>query len=433
MKKLFLILLFAIAFYRSEAQKKSLTIIRSVSIIPMTSSLESIEHNRDVYIQDGIISKITTASRSYPKNTLVIDGTGKYLLPGMIDMHAHLPRADDTFSTRDFLLLNLLNGITTLRQMRGEFQDLVLRDSIRKNLLIGGDIFVSSPYFRNGKTFTSKACLDSLIKFKKDGFDFLKYLYGLTDAQYDTLNSMAYKLGFKLTGHTPPGGLKKAVESKQWSIEHTDPFIKLYQKDSIDFWNTIDKMSEYHLFACPDLKWYDVQGSHKALKDKLAQYGNQYWSSQTKERLEKTEKEWILDEALKNPGSFAQLIRNDQSDIDIYRRLLPRLHNKGIPLLISAGAGDFILPGFAYVDELLNFSSSGISNYATLRCATYNAAECLGQLNTIGTIEPGKRADMILLTANPLTTMENIKMIDMIVLRGKTFTPAELEKMIKEK
>ena len=399
----------------------------------MASPSERIDYNKDVYIQDGIINKIRPTSGSHPKNTVVIDGTGKYLLPGLIDMHAHLPRPGDTFGTKDFLLLNLLNGITTLRQMRGEFQDLALRDSIGKGLLIGGDIFISAPYFRNGKTFSSKACLDSLIKYKKEGFDFAKYLFGLTDDQYDTLRGLAQKINFKLTGHTPPGGLKKAVESRQWSIEHIAPFVKLYQKDSIDFWDTIGKMSEYHLFNCPDLKWDDIQGSHKALKDKLAQSGNQHWFSETKERLQRAEKEWILEATLKNPVAFAQGILNDQSDVDIYRRLLPRIHKKGVPLLISAGAGDFIVPGFGYVDELLNFSSVGISNYETLRCATYNAAECLGQLNNIGIIEVGKRANMIILTANPLNNMENIKKIEMVVLRGKVFLNDELEKMIKQR
>jgi hypothetical protein len=431
MKPIVICITFLLACFTTYAQKTNENIIiRNVNVISMASANESIDNAKDVYIKKGVIDKIVVTGSSTPKNTMVIDGTGKYLMPGMADMHVHLPREKSTFKTKDFMLMSLANGVTTMRQMRGLPQDLLLRDSIKKGLVLGSDLYVSTPFFRRTDTFNAKACNDSLTLFKKQGYDLVKYLYGLNESQYDSFQSMANKLGFIVAGHAAAGRLDFAVKEGE-HVEHIDPFVKLYKKDTVLFWQTIDDMAAKHLFNCPDVFWYNTVGYHVTTKERMAYPGMEYVPDTTKQQWEKEEREQALRFFNSSPMKFAHYIINDSSNIAIYKYLLPKMYNKGVSLLISPGDGDYVNPGFSYVEELKIFVASGLTPYQTLRCATYNAADFFKQTDKWGTVAENKAANLLLLNANPLEDISNVNKTQAIILHGKVLHKDELMQMVK--
>lgn len=414
----------------SFAQTNKL-LIRNVNVISMASATEQMEQGMDVYISNGKIEKVTATTNKKPAGTKIIDGTGKYLIPGMADMHVHLPRAKAFFNTQQFLNMQLACGVTCMRQMRGLPQDLLLRDSIKGGLITGSDLYVSTPFFRNTKVFDAKACYDSLKLYKKQGYDLVKYLYGMNEAQYDSFNNMAKELGFIVAGHAAAGSLAFAVKQGE-HIEHIDPFVNAYKKDSNLFWKTIDEMARKQLFTCPDAHWYNTVGMHVSIETKMRFAGMEYLPDTLKQNMRKEEDEAALKFYNVVPVKFAKYVLEDSTNVAIYKYLLPKMYAKGVPILISPGDGDYVVPGFSYIEELRLFVASGLTPYKTLRCATYNAADFFGEVDKWGTVTANSAANLVLLNANPLDDINNVTKVDATILHGKVLKPEKLMKGIKK-
>lgn len=412
-------------FAQKPSQQK--TVIKNVNLISIDPSRPQLEPRMDVYIENGMIKKIQATSDKTHKGYTIIDGSNKYLIPGLADMHVHLPTKSAAIHTRDFYLLNLLSGITTIRQMRGKPADLVLRDSINKGLVLGCHTYISTPFFKNNKIFTAAACRDSLVLYKQQGYDFVKYLYGLKFAEYDTLMEIAASLNMKLVGHAPNNDLTKAVRSGQRSIEHIDPFIALYRKDSLLFWKTIDTMVAKGLYHLPNVQWYISTGTRTAMNKKREVYSKNAYGLELipKDSLESMVKAYRDDEIkyyMGNPIGFARGILSDSEYIVTYQHLMPGMYRKGVLFLISATSDDFIIPGYNCIDEMKNFTDAGIPIWETIKFATYNAAACLDDLNKWGTITEHKQADMVLLNANPLENIENLRKVEATIINGNVLT-----------
>jgi tetratricopeptide (TPR) repeat protein len=416
----------------------SKTVISNVNIISVQPHQPQLLSGQDVFIENGRIKKITGHLDGNYKGYTVIDGTGKYLIPGMADMHVHLPRPSSDIQSHEFYLLNLLNGFTTVRQMRGKPADLPLRDSIRSGLMLGCNTYISTPpgfwdeKHYDGRFFTAAMCRDSLAKFKRQGYDFIKYLGGLNMQQYDTLVSIADSLGLRVTGHAPRTDLEKAVNSNQLTIEHVEPYVRLYQKDSVLFWKTIDKMIEKKLYNCPDLVWYIIQGPQTAILKKQTTYGTRLLGADKLDTLTSREMDYYMAEYRSDPVQFAKNIIYDSTQVAIYKYLLPRMHQRGLRLLIGSCPGGFMVPGSCTVTEMKLFVEAGISPYETIKCATYNAARCLGHSTEWGSISEGKTADLVLLGANPLDDIDNIKKVEATILHGRVLTHQYLSARLEQ-
>jgi len=435
---LFLILCVLFAS-QSFAQKPAIkkTIIRNVNVISIDPSKPMMAQQQDVIIIHGIIKKIKAASNGKYKGYEIVDGTGKYLIPGLADMHVHLPNENSVFQNREFQLMNLLSGVTTMRQMRGKYADLELRESIRNGSILGCNMYVSTPFYRNGKTFSATECRDSLVKYKQQGYDFVKYLYGLSYAQYDTLVSVASSLHMKVVGHAPKNDLQKAVAANQLTIEHIDPFLALYKKDSNLFWKVIDTMVNKHLYTLPNLEWYVATGSQTSLETKRSYYernayGISFMPKDSLDALILAYTNQDIDFFKKDPVAFAKDVLYDSEMMATYKHLLGKMHQRGVQFLISATSGDFILPGYNCIDEMNLFAKAGIAPYDILKCATCNAAACMEESSKWGTITENKRADMVLLTANPLEDINNLRKVDATIINGNVLSHDYLLQELKK-
>lgn len=412
----------AIIFGQTKEVLKADIIIRKVCVIPVTQEITlknqiiAIKNDKIVFIgEDTFPENINTSAT-------VIDGSNKYLIPGLADMHAHLPGSQDAFSINDYLILNLLNGVTTIRQMRGTYADLELKKKISTHQQLGGHLYVSTPFLWDDSVFTKQKCIDSLTKYQSAGFDFVKYLYNLSIEQYDTLMEIANEMKYTLGGHAPKGGLVQAVKYGHTSIEHIDPFISLYKKDSVKYFQVIRQMGANGIFACPDLQWYVLQGLHTTLDTRASFLNKDFIPQKTIDNWNALFTDEYTVRMKKDPVGFANEIIADKKNVDLFLKLLPQIHKAGIKLLISPGDGPFIQPGFGMKDEMNLFSKAGISNYEILKCATINAAEFLNAGKTCGTIEVGKRADLVLLNSNPLENIANTFDIQGVLIHNKYFS-----------
>jgi hypothetical protein len=412
-----------IFFCPTNAQKKlnDKIVIKNVNVISADPAQPEMLKDYDVVIANGTIKKIKPTGGGY-KGYELIDGTGKYLIPGMADMHAHLPWQKSSMQNREYNLFNLLNGVTTIRQMRGKTEDLPVRDSIRRGLMTGCNMYISAPPFFWDKNFSEQLCRDSFTSFRKQGYDFVKYVGGLNMQQFDTFMAVAASLNMKATGHAHRNDLVKAVASNQYTIEHISAFVSLYQRDSSLFWKTIDVMVKKDLYYCPDFRFYIIEGTHTPMEIKKKSEGLSFLDTTHIASIEKEYVEYVNQLYTRNPVALAKSIIGDSTTVAISRMLLPRMYAKGVKVLVSPAAGDFFVPGFSFIDEMEILVASGLTPYQSIKCATYTSAECLESLDKWGTISENKQADMVLLSANPLEDIKNLRKVETTFINGRPLT-----------
>jgi len=439
MNKLTRILLACTAFlspiHPLLAQEKTEKINAYVGIHVVPMDRERLIENQTVIVKDGKITEIGDADKvKVPLNAVVIPSKGLFMMPGLTDMHAHLPsfpEGEGEINIHDYLLLNVMRGVTSIRGMRGDPEQLAWRDSIARHQLLGPRLFLASPVLPGQDNLNARKAGELLDKYKREGYDFVKYLYPLRSSCYDSVMKLADEKGVKVAGHCPEGGLESAIRHKQASVEHLDGFLEAYKKDTMHFHDLMRQMATAGLFACPDYQWYYVYWNQLSLPQMRMKEGvnilppkvvNAWAASFDKSNAERTK------------DKVAWLKKKDAHRIELEQamKMLKGMSDDGVPLLISAGDGAFIVPGYSVMDECRNFTDAGISIYETLKAATVNAASFFGESGSWGTLRPGMRADMLILEENPLLNIENLNTIKGVVLNGTWLSREELDRMGQE-
>lgn len=400
-----------------SAQRTTALAITNVNVVPMNTN--TVLPKQTVLIENGRIRAIgSTAKMRVPTGAVVVDGANKYLLPGLIDMHAHLPGEEGTRHPLDsYFRLNLACGVTGLRSMRGDSSHLRWRDSLRRTQALAPHLYLGSPVLTRDKAYSNSKGAQLLRRYQASGYDFAKYLGGLTAPQYDSLLLAARGLNFPVAGHAPRSGLRGAVAARMASIEHIEAFVEAYQQDSVQLKQLARQMATDHLFTCPDFYWYQVTWLQYSPARLQSLPGLAYvapslrteWTSWLEARNK------LLNPATGPTPVAAQIT----AMLRTYHRAFRILHEAGVQFLVSPGDGPFIVPGFGMAEELGLLTELGLSPFEALRAATTNAATWLGEQQQRGTIEAGKAADLVLLEANPLTNIANVRRVSGVVLDGR--------------
>jgi hypothetical protein len=399
-------------------------LITNVNVIPVKGK-ELVLKNQNVFIKDGKISEITPFKQQPDKSVTVIDGTGKYLLPGLADMHVHFPGEKEI--TRDkFFRLNLAAGVTALRSMRGEPRHLTLRDSIRRKLILAPDLYISISLPQDS-TVTASDLKKFVIKSKAENWDFIKYISGLTPALFDSAAWYCKQSNIKLAGHVYNQDLQTALKNNQASVEHYQSVLKEYQKDTLHFDNVIKQLKSKNIFICPTLSFYNIwrlqftdeelksRNGMKLIDNKLIEdWLNRY--ADFKLKFETPEKKFELE---KYRAAAKQYFY-------VFDKVLKKMNDNNVMLLLSPDESAFNVPGFAMLEEMKLYKKAGLSNYAILKTATYNAACFFNEQEQWGSVTTNKKANLVLLDKNPLDDIENIQTINTVILNGKAFTPSQL-------
>lgn len=418
-----LILPLIFAFNLTVAQNLAIT---NVNVIPVNTN--TVITNVNVYITDGLIDKIVSADTKLPfKDYKTVDGKGKFLLPGMADMHAHFPEAASSINLQDYLQLNLAAGVTTLRSMRGNESQLSLRDNINKHLQVAPDIYVSYVFPENDSLLTKDKIADMVFQAKIKKYDFVKYLGGLKPKNMAALSQACYDYKIPLAGHAYNKSLQESIDNDFISVEHYQSVLAAYEKDPAAFSKTIELLKQKNIGICPTLSFYRIYSFTYTNAELNARNGlplvkpnvKEAWNKEYNDALTST-KEQLKDE-------FETKYRIlSKKKLDAFNAVLKLLADQDVLLLLSADECAFNVPGFSMAEEMKLYSNAGLSNYQILKAATLNAAVYFKNEHKTGTIEIGKKADLVLLNNNPLENIDNIKLVEGTILNGKYYSQNEL-------
>ena len=431
--------------------------ITDVAVIPMTS--DTVLRGSTVVVRDGRIVEVGPSARvAVPSGARRIDGRGRFLIPGLSDMHAHLysdAQAPDSVAP-DELAVMLANGITTVRLMIGTPEHLALRREIIAGRLTGPQLWVASPQFagrqyENGVVVASPEDARRQVASVVDaGYDFIKLTLDITPPVFDAIVDAARARDIPVVGHVDPQvGVARAIAAGQ-QIEHLDNYLEAVLADSAPMRESV---SNYGVFR-PQM-WESLDHIDDA---KVARIAGQtaragIWSAptlyvfntafakgQTDEEL-RSRPDWNLMPSWWRAGYLRARERYWQTPASEARRaryvqvrnaLVKAIADSGGKLLASSDTPEwFQVYGWTLHRELGAFVEAGLTPYQALETATRNPAEFLKASGEFGTIARGRRADLVLLAANPLEDIAHTQRIEGVAIGGRWLERAELDRMLR--
>lgn len=434
-------LFFVMTLILAQASSAQPTAFVNVNVVPM--STETVIEQQTVIVDDGVITAIGPVD-DVPilKGTTVIDGTDRYLIPGLAEMHAHVPDAGSSELNRYFSLY-VANGVTTIRGMLGQPSHLGLRQDLLDGKAFGPRLVTSGPSL-NGRSVSGASHARQLVEEQHAaGYDFIKVHPGLSSAEFEALAEAANGLGMPYAGHVPvAAGVQRALELNMTTIDHLDGyFVALLPASS-------DGSGGYGGF-------FDVMLADELDTDRIAEIARATaaagtWNVPTEVLIEQLVDETPVSELRNRPEmrympratvqrwseSKAETLAESGFDplvaaraIELRRRLILELHKAGAGLLLGSDSPQvFNVPGFATHRELDVLVAAGLTPYEALRTGTTAVAEFLGS-NT-GIVAVGREADLMLLNANPLADIRHSHRIHGVMLRGTWYSAAALERRL---
>lgn len=421
-------------------------IFKGAQVLSMES--EEILANQNVWIREGKIFKRGT-EWEIPAEATVIDATGKYLMPGISEMHAHIPvaREGNDELVRETLFLYLANGITTIRGMLGNPYHLELKRQVAKGEILSPRIYTSGTSV-NGNTVPSIEVADENIRAQKvAGYDFLKLHPGLKKEVFDEVVHTAKEVGILYAGHVSIDvGIRHALNSDYASVDHLDGYVEGLVPASAGLDPNTNGFFGFNFSEAVNLDLMDELA--KLTKEKgVAVVPTQTlftrWLSPTppEEMAAQPEMKYMNPRTLSNwkKGKFSLLSNKDYSEerydkfLSIRQHIIQKLHEAEVLFLLGSDAPQvFNVPGFSIHHEIQSIIDAGISPYEVLKSGTVNPAAYFGQEGEYGQIIVGASADLILSEENPLQNPGSIKDNLGVMVRGKWLSRDMIDKRLKE-
>jgi len=391
-----------------------------------------------------------------PRKARIVEARGKYLIPGLWDMHVHevfgdwLPANEQVTPP-----LFVANGITGVRDMGGDLPVLKRwRAQIEAGTLLGPRMYIAGPMLDGPiPRFPSSAPVADAADGRRvvdeltaQGVDFIKIQSLIPRDGYFAAADEAKKLGITFVGHVPDAiRASEASDAGQRSIEHfTGIFegcstiedqllkgpkslgqnVKFYDADRAKV--LIAQMAKNQTWQVPTLVWERGQWLIDDIDlqdDPLTKYAPAAWKDRT----------WPMftRDILKDMDTDPLPVRKQFVQMELDMTLA--MFRAGVPFMAGTdtAAGVHVFPGFSLHQELALFVKAGLTPMQTLQTATLNPAKFMGRLADLGTVEKGKLADLVLLDANPLDDIANTRRIRAVVLAGRYFARADLDRMLK--
>jgi imidazolonepropionase-like amidohydrolase/glyoxylase-like metal-dependent hydrolase (beta-lactamase superfamily II) len=407
--------------------------------------------NVDVIVREGKIAHVVAADAAqHPPGAHVFDARGKFVIPGLTDMHAHLllhpwnekgeiePRYDRA-AALEHLQLFLRFGVTTVRDPGAESADAVLlRDLVRARKVQGPEIFTAGRILTSSEfppepfvIVRSEEAIREEIRWQaKAGVDAIKVYSSMPPNFVETAIDEAHDLGLPVIGHLQRTTWTEAAQLGIDGIEHAAPWSTEYVIESERANAPAGMMARVHWLEHLDEKAIDAMIAalveHKVVVDPtLMAMHTKFWGDDPRYTAnpdnallpEKVRKGWPAGR-FTNGWSTAEYARSQKS-WPILLRLTKKMHDAGVHLVTGTDTPTpWIVPGASLHDELQLLADAGIAPLAILRMATYDAARALKREKEFGSITPGMRADLVVLSKNPLESIANTRAIEMVVQRG---------------
>ncbi|MCP1726041.1 imidazolonepropionase-like amidohydrolase [Natronospira proteinivora] len=423
MRYLILMLMLSIGLLPMGAAQGDPYVIQQVNILPMDE--ERVVESQDVFISDGRIQAIhPSGEQDLPEEAKVISGQGRYLMPGLAEMHAHVPGEDQPMQLReDILFLYLSNGITLARGMLGEPWHLDLRQALAEGEITGPRLITSGPSL-NGNSVDGPEDGARMVREQADaGYDFLKIHPGLTRAEFDAIAKAADEAGIPFAGHVPVDvGIQRALEAGYASIDHLDRYPRAWVPSAV-VEESEPGFFDYRL--APHAESERLEAIAEATREAGV------WNVPTETlmhnvlikdpetiRQQRPEFRYLPEDMI---NSWIDRVRDSQSADDYDReaaqayvetrkQFLLALRDAGAELLLGSDAPQiFNVPGFSIHHEIAIMEDAGLSRYEILRSGTVNPARFFGQEREWGQVQEGMRSELVLLRGNPLEDLDHLR------------------------
>jgi imidazolonepropionase-like amidohydrolase len=436
------------------AQTTTVTAFVNVAVVPMDR--ERVMPDQTVVVRDGRIDVIGPATEiDPPPGAVVIDGRGRYLLPGLSEMHVHLPAPPTSPEVIDSVLfLFVANGVMVARGMMGDPSHLALRERVASGQVLGPSLYVAGPALEGGVVEDADTATALIREQAEQGFDLIKLIDVQADV-YDAIVRTAGEVGLPFAGHVPRAvGIRGAIEAGQTSIEHLDGYIEALEPDEspirdADFFTRTRQLTlvadmtkidalvsatrDAGVWNVPTLAMYESFFSPErgeAIRDRLPEV--RYLPAEWVEEWVTT-KNAFHDDSTRNVMGFALTGPGAVRLLELRRQVVKALHDGGARILVGTDALQlFTVPGFSVHREMELMAASGLSPYEILEAATRNVAEYAGAESEFGTIEVGKRADVLLLDANPLDDVSNVSRLAGVMVRGRWTSETEIQERLEQ-
>jgi hypothetical protein len=419
-----------------------------VTVLPMDR--ERRLAGQTVVVRDGRIVEVgPSASVRVPAGATVVNGRGRFLMPGLAEMHAHVPPGAATpQGIEDLMLLYVANGVTTIRGMLGAPYQLELRGRLARGEIVGPTFYVGAPSL-NGNSAPDPDTAAKLVRaHKAAGYDFLKIHPGLSLETYDAIVRTSREVGITWGGHVPDAvGVRHAIASHQSTIDHIDGYLEaaagtptnalaqaggaftefIAHVDTTQFRELARLTREAGVYVVPTAFLWETFFSPTTAESLLAMPELRYvspqqraaWGNAKRQRLQQAQDQGV---------SAATQLRY----LALRRQMLKSLADAGAPLLMGTDSPQvFNVPGFALHRELGVAREAGLTPWQVLESGTRNvaryASEVLKADGRFGTVAPGQRADLVLLDADPLLDLANLQRRAGVMVAGRWLPWSELQ------
>ena len=420
----------------------------NVNVLPMDDAGERVLERQIVMIENGRVSLIGDADQfSVAEDVTSVDAEDYFLMPGLTEMHGHLPnpRMSDE-DVRNLLFLYVANGVTTVRGMQGDPSQFALRSAIERGRLLGPKLYLASVSMNGTSVTTPEEASQRAREYKVDGYDLIKTHEGMSLDVFDALAETASEVHIPFGGHVSDYvGLRHALASGQVSIDHLDNYVEALASsdDRVDedrglrgvgaLLESVDESRipelvratvEAGAWVVPTMvlwetAFFNDRGSADVLSERpevryMPTEMVDRWREAVDTRLESTE------------------IEINRRIASLRRNVLTALHEGGANIAIGADSPQiFSVPGFAMYHEMALYTEVGMTPYEVLEIGTRRPAEYFDVTDEFGTVAVGRRADLLLLSANPTDDISHIRNRVGVMVNGRWILSDEIERRLR--
>ena len=418
----------------------------NVTVLPMDGERRLADHT--VIVQGGKITAMGPSARTaIPAGATRVDGRGKFLMPGLAEMHAHVPPGNPTDEQlADIMFLYVANGITTIRGMLGAPYQIELRRKLSSGELLGPRFFAAAPSLNGNSAPTPEAAIALVRAARVTGYDLVKIHPGISRATWDVAVREMHAQGLTYGGHVPSDvGFVHAVQGGMATIDHVDGYLEAAVRDSAvyrmsgatlgDAIDAVDPSKfpalarmarERRVWNVPTMYlWENFYNDRTA--EELAALPEMVYVSQQQVNA------WMNQKRNRPLGDENQRMTAARREryLALRRQMLKTLADEGAPLLMGTDSPQmFNVPGFALHRELQVARTAGLTTYQVLESGTRNVgryvSESLKQDGAFGTVAVGQAADLVLLNADPLADLANLTQRAGVMVRGRWVSAEEI-------
>lgn len=411
-----------LSFYAALSHGQSVTAFVDVHVVPMDT--ERVLVNQVVLVEgDRIVAVGAPEDIDVPSDALVIEGEGRYLMPGLAEMHGHIPPLTQPRQVvEETLFLYAANGITTVRGMLGYPGQLGLKERANSGELWSPSLYLAGPSFNGGTVSSPEQARARVEEQVEAGWDLLKIHPGLSVDQYDAMADRAHELGITFGGHVPAAvGLDHALDKGQETFDHVDGYVEALgggqqPMNIMELNRLVQKTIQKGAWVVPTMALWETLfvttpleelQSYDELKY-VSQAAVDSWSNQYRSRV--------------NSGQFAS--PGNTNVIDARLQVLAALSDAGAGILMGTDAPQqFSVPGFSLHRELLVMADADMTPFEIMVSGTRNVGEYFAHKDTFGLVAEGHRADLLLVNENPLEDVAHIADHSGVMIRGRWLAP----------